>query len=64
LKRHRKAEGLTIQQAAQALAVNACTISAWERFKRLPSPKNVSKIIALIGFDPLQCRESQAKSEQ
>lgn len=55
LKRHRKAERLTIRKAAQVLLVNVGSVSAWERFKHLPSAENTAKIIALIGFDPLQC---------
>ena len=61
LRQHRKAVQITLKQAAQVLAVNVGSVSAWERFKHLPSAKNTAKIIALIGFDPLQCPQSQAK---
>jgi DNA-binding transcriptional regulator YiaG len=54
IKRKRVELGMTEDDIAALLGVEAQTIHAWEFGTRVPLPKQTSKLIGFLGYDPYE----------
>ncbi len=53
LKRHRLANGLTIQQLARKCGVTGASAYAWEAGLSVPKPKHIPKLARALGLTPM-----------